>query len=396
MEEEAEGVLAPLRTKRPRAVVVGPTRELTDQILGVAKSLSHHAKFSSMVLNAGVRMKAARVNLALHQDLLVATPTKFLEHHQAGNVYIRDVHMLVLDEADTMFDEKFLPETRRIITMLQKKKGSCQFILVAATVTKRVRAIMKEAFPDLHIVQTSTLHKSVDGSSHDFVILKPGQDKIQLLRDVLTPILKKSARVMVFCNTVSSCRCIEHVLQENGVTTICYHGEVPKNERKDIIDQFSSFENEGQVLVCTDVAARGLDIPGSVDHIINFDFPVTPVDYLHRSGRTARAGAPGSVTSLVGGKDRVLADRIKWAIERQLPLDELTSIKSVLPPSLRPKPSNSKKTKTSSLKGLRGAKRKEALQKIAKENAEEQRLLKIKKTLRRFRLKTRRTKPRHS
>ena len=206
------------------------------------------------------------------------------------------------------------------------------------------------------------------------------------IHQVIERDLRSDNRVMVFCNTLPSCRAVEHYLAESGVVTRCYHGDVPIHQRRAAIAEFSGLSHvqEGQpVLVCTDLAARGLDIPGRVDHVVNFDFPLNPVDYIHRAGRTARAGNRGHITSLVAKGDRcvldgsvrkplhervllvvtvcasfhaaplllyvaiymlniyvhnlysVLAARIEDALRGGRPLDELSADKRVLPPNMR-------------------------------------------------------------
>ncbi|GMH34347.1 hypothetical protein BSKO_02181 [Bryopsis sp. KO-2023] len=359
-----------IRTKRPRVLVMGPTRELTDQILQVAKSISHHSKFRSTLLNGGGKMKTQREKLAMPQDLVVATPARLKEHVDARNVFFGDVEVLVLDEADTMFDAGFGPEVKKIVEILSKKPTKCQFVLVAATMGKGIRKLIKGTFTDLLTVETSSLHKGVKGSEHKFFTLQPGTDKLTQLNQLLETDVRNSKRVMVFCNTMDSCRAVEHTLAELGVQTLCYHGDMPIDARKETIHKFSGLSRHGgdrdeqedspKILVCTDLAARGLDIPQRVDHVINFDFPKSPIDYIHRGGRTARAGASGRVTSLVHAKDRTLADRISWAIKRDLPLDELSRHKHVTPPSMRSKQEkkNPRQVRAdNSMKGTRGANR---------------------------------------
>ena len=143
-------------------------------------------------------------------------------------------------------------------------------------------------------------------------------------------------RVMVFCNSISSCRAVDHHLSEAGTPTVCFHGDMPAPMRKVTIATFTSpsvAESPAQpVLVCTDLAARGIDMPARVDHVINFDMPSGPTWYLHRSGRTARAGADGAVTSLMqSAADRTLGFRIENALKNNLPLDELSPIKALRP-----------------------------------------------------------------
>ena len=163
-------------------------------------------------------------------------------------------------------------------------------------------------------------------------------DKLSLLTDVVSTGTRGAAPskgsgralTMVFCNTVQSCRAAEHALAESGIDSLCYHGELGSTDRGANLNDFRSGEGV-RVLVCTDIAARGLDVP-EVDHVVMFDFPLNPIDYLHRAGRTARGlsdvGAKGRVTALVAKRDKVLAVAIERAVQRGQPLDELTSRKS--------------------------------------------------------------------
>lgn len=132
-------------------------------------------------------------------------------------------------------------------------------------------------------------------------------------------------RTMIFCNTVSSCRATEYFLNEdNFIHSVSYHGDLNSKQREENLGLFRS--GEESVLVCTDIAARGIDIP-EIDHVIIFDFPMNPIDYLHRAGRCGRAGRKGTVTSLIAKRDKVLAHAIQGAIDKELPLDSLSASK---------------------------------------------------------------------
>eukprot|EP01025_Chloroclados_australasicus_P059216 TRINITY_DN7477_c0_g2_i2.p1 TRINITY_DN7477_c0_g2~~TRINITY_DN7477_c0_g2_i2.p1 ORF type:complete len:648 (+),score=67.94 TRINITY_DN7477_c0_g2_i2:48-1991(+) len=407
-QEEDEGVVS--RVKRPRALILGPTRELTDQILAVTKLLCHRAKFRSLVLNAGREKSKQRKFLQAPIDIVVATPTRFLQHINANNVFIGDIRYLVLDEADTLFDEGFGPQVFRVLELLRKKNqqnkrqktiNTLQCMLVGASVPYKLQKLIDENFPGLQPLKTKTLHKGVSGAKHVFQALGPGEDKLEMLLQLLEPLRREGEKMMVFCNTTNCCRAVEHFLHERGMKTICFHGEVPLRTRKEQMKQFIGFqpkrkqitsgestdEQEGEfiqegkqpeeetsleqlfqkqqqqeefeeaasegayegdlsveqgdnifpVMVCTDLAARGLDIPGDVQHVINFDFPKTSIDYIHRTGRTARAGRGGTVTSLVQKKDRVLADKIEWALGHNQTLDQLTGKVMQVPTKTRPK-----------------------------------------------------------
>lgn len=359
---EASGGAA-ARPHRPRAIVMGPTRELTDQILLVAKGLSHHARFRSACVNGGGDWGVQKRALERPVDLLVGTPQRLLQHAERGQLFYGDVELVVLDEADTMFDRGFGPEVRALLRALRSGPHPARAVLVAATLTKAVRALLDEEFPGAAAVETSSLHRGVAGARHGFLPLPTGADRLELLGQVVEGEARRGKRLMVFANTVSSCRAVEHSLSERlgAGATACYHGDVPREERAAALAAFGS--DAPPLLICTDLAARGLDVPGRVDHVVNFDFPLNPVDYLHRTGRTARAGATGRVTSIVGKGDRVLAERVEEALARGLPLDALSADREDLPPHMRPKPETLRsksvalKAEQHSRRGQRGAAR---------------------------------------
>lgn len=328
----------PTKPRRPRALILGPTRELAEQIHAVAKSISHSAKFRTALATGAGDMGTQRAALDKPLDIVVGTPMRVAQHAQRGNVFYGDVEVVILDEADTMLDRGFGPEVEEILKAVRGKSAPARCILVSATMTKAVRRLVTENFPSIRAIETTSLHKGVQGARHTFLPASAGSNKLDILTQVVEGELAREHRILVFCNTLDSCRAAEHHLREVGLPTLCYHGDVPMDARKDAIRTFASSETlPPPVLVATDLAARGLDIPGRVDHVINFDFPMNPVDYLHRTGRTARAGASGRITSLVGKSDRVLAQRIEDCLERGLPLDQLSASKISLPPHMRPK-----------------------------------------------------------
>ncbi|ERN03866.1 hypothetical protein AMTR_s00078p00161460 [Amborella trichopoda] len=291
-----------MKPRRPRAVVLCPTRELSEQVFRVAKSISHHARFRSIMISGGGRLRPQEDSLNCPID------------------------MVVLDEADTMFDRGFGPEIRKFLGPLRSRASKpndsgFQTLMVTATITKAVQKLIDEEFQGIVHVRTSTLHKKIASARHDFIKLSGAENKLEALLQVLEPSLAKGNRVMVFCNTLNSSRAVDHFLGENQISTVNYHGEVPAEQRVENLKKFKSNDGDCPTLVCTDLAARGLDL--DVDHVIMFDFPSTSIDYLHRTGRTARMGAKGRVTSLVAKKDQLLADRIEEAIKKNESLESL-------------------------------------------------------------------------
>ncbi|XP_022976914.1 DEAD-box ATP-dependent RNA helicase 39 [Cucurbita maxima] len=325
-DEELFGKL--MKPRRPRAVVLCPTRELSEQVFRVSKSISHHARFRSTMVSGGGRIRPQEDSLSNPIDMVVGTPGRVLQHIDAGNMVYGDIKYLVLDEADTMFDHGFGPDIRKFIGPLKHRASShdgqgFQTILITATMTKAVQKLIDEEFQGIVHLRTSTLHKKIASARHDFIKLSGSENKMEALLQVLEPSLAKGNRVMVFCNTLNSSRAVDHFLGENQISTVNYHGEVPAQQRVENLKKFKSDDADCPTLVCTDLAARGLDL--DVDHVIMFDFPSNSIDYLHRTGRTARMGAKGNVTSLVTKKDHILATRIEEAIRKNESLESLTA-----------------------------------------------------------------------
>lgn len=325
-DEEVFGML--MKPRRPRAVVLCPTRELSEQVFRVAKSISHHARFRCTMISGGGRLRPQEDSLNLPVDMVVGTPGRVLQHIEDGNLVYGDIKYLVLDEADTMFDRGFGPDIRKFLAPLKKRAEKpddqgFQTVLVTATMTQAVQKLVDEEFQGIVHLRTSTLHKKIASARHDFIKLSGAENKLESLLQVLEPSLSKGNRVMVFCNTLNSSRAVDHFLSENNIYTVNYHGEVPAEERVENLKKFKSEEGDCPTLVCTDLAARGLDL--DVDHVIMFDFPSNSIDYLHRTGRTARMGAKGKVTSLVAKKDVLLASRIEEAIRKNENLESLNA-----------------------------------------------------------------------
>ncbi|KAH9616975.1 hypothetical protein KSS87_012792 [Heliosperma pusillum] len=324
-DEESSGIL--MKPRRPRAVVLSPTRELSEQVFRVAKSISHHARFRATMVSGGGRLRPQEDSLNFPIDMVVGTPGRILQHIEEGNMVYGDIKYLVLDEADTMFDRGFGPDIRKFLAPLNNRASKpddpgFQTVLVAATMTKAVQTLVDEEFQGIMHLRTSTLHKKVASARHDFIKLAGSENKLEVLLQVLEPSLSKGNKVMVFCNTLDSSRAVDHFLGENQIYTVNYHGEVPAEQRVENLKKFKSEDGDCPTLVCTDLAARGLDL--DVDHVIMFDFPKNSVDYLHRTGRTARMGAKGKVTSLVTKRDVPLATRIEEAMKKNESLESLS------------------------------------------------------------------------
>ncbi|XP_039143556.1 LOW QUALITY PROTEIN: DEAD-box ATP-dependent RNA helicase 39 [Dioscorea cayenensis subsp. rotundata] len=370
-DEQLYGML--MKPKRPRAIVLCPTRELCEQVFRVAKSISHHARFRSTMISGGGRLRPQEDSLSMPVDMVVGTPGRVLQHIEEGNMVYGDIKYLVLDEADTMFDRGFGPDIRKFLAPLKKRATKpddhgFQTVLVTATMTKAVQKLVDDEFEGIIHLRTSSLHKKVASARHDFIKLSGSENKLESLLQVLEPSLSKGNRVMIFCNTLNSSRAVDHFLVENQIFTVNYHGEVPAEERVENLKKFKSEEGDCPTLVCTDLAARGLDL--DVDHVIMFDFPLNSIDYLHRTGRTARMGAKGKVTSLVSKKDLLLANRIEEAIKKNESLESLNVVNvrrdATTTPQTVSRGRNSRVLKVTSPKNRPSAKSSKVSQKPAK------------------------------
>lgn len=361
------------KNMRPRCLVLVPTRDLARQVLSTVKQLSYRAKVSSCAVLGGEPYALQKKSLDRVVDLVVASPGRLMQHKEQGNVFFSHVNYIVIDEVDTMLTQGFGSDIRAILRMVLQKKRTVemlaepQLVMATATLTKSVKDLLgdvqggfnieyadpknitpkkltgEETRVKMQIVEVDGLHRSLPNVQHLFE-KAAGQDKITLLKDILRREAAKAKRLLVFCNTVQSARAVEYAVNEDGSTNaVSYHGELNSKEREANLDKFRS--GEEKIMVCTDLAARGLDIP-ETDHIVLFDFPLNPIDYLHRTGRCGRAGRKGKVTALVTKRDEVLANAIQQAIRNNQPIDKLSSDRE----DYKPRPKTA--TRTSFFEGI--------------------------------------------
>jgi superfamily II DNA/RNA helicase len=322
--------------KRPRALVLAPTRELTEQIHDVAKSISAYTKFRLSVINAGKSRAAQKCILNKANDLLISTPNAFLINHEISNVSHEDLVSLVLDEADSLFAGVSEPEVAKIINLCNRKSKPPRYILISATLRKPIQKLILDQIPDLRELTSKTLHKGIGGTIHSFKKIPTGKDKISSLIYIVENELSKEKNLLIFCNTIKSCRAVSYVIADLGIECSEYHGEIPAITRRENFlkflgnlvgnadDSYASYlKKKGTVMVCTDISARGLDFKSSIDHVINFDFPLNSIDYIHRSGRTGRAGSKGKVSSLVTKRELAFATRLEFALKNGKSLVEI-------------------------------------------------------------------------
>ncbi|RRV08362.1 ATP-dependent RNA helicase RhlB [Pseudomonas sp. v388] len=296
----------------PRALIIAPTRELVVQIAKDAENLTKYTNLNVMTFVGGMDFDKQLKQLeARHCDILVATPGRLLDFNQRGEVHLDMVEVMVLDEADRMLDMGFIPQVRQIIRQTPHK-GERQTLLFSATFTDDVMNLAKQWTTDPSIVEIEAENVASENvEQHIYAVA--AADKYKLLYNLVTD--NGWERVMVFANRKDEVRRIEERLVRDGVNAAQLSGDVPQHKRIKTLEGFR--EGKIRVLVATDVAGRGIHIDG-ISHVINFTLPEVPDDYVHRIGRTGRAGADGVSISFAGEDDSYQLPAIEEKLGRKI------------------------------------------------------------------------------
>ncbi|MFC3939872.1 ATP-dependent RNA helicase RhlB [Pseudomonas gingeri] len=314
----------------PRALIIAPTRELVVQIAKDAADLTKYTGLNVMQFVGGMDFDKQLKHLeARHCDILVATPGRLLDFNQRGEVHLDMVEVMVLDEADRMLDMGFIPQVRQIIRQTPPKSER-QTLLFSATFTEDVMNLAKQWTTDPAIVEIESQNvASQNVEQHIYAVA--GADKYKLLYNLVND--NGWERVMVFANRKDEVRRIEERLVRDGVNAAQLSGDVPQHKRIKTLEGFR--EGKIRVLVATDVAGRGIHIDG-ISHVINFTLPEVPDDYVHRIGRTGRAGADGVSISFAGEDDSYQLPSIEALLGRKISCE--TPPTELLRPVVRQRP----------------------------------------------------------
>jgi ATP-dependent RNA helicase RhlE len=297
-----KGGVASASRRKPRGLVLVPTRELA---LQVHKSLSTYAVPANLRISAifgGVSIVPQKRDLQRGVDIIVATPGRLIDHIEQRTVDLSAIQILTLDEADRMLDMGFMPSLRRILPLLPKER---QTLLFSATLESEIVRLASDFTRDPQRVDVSKDQPMASAVSH-FVHQVTDQRKGDLLKHIIekTP----GAQALVFCRTKHGSNRVGQYLERAGINAGVIHGNKSQGARTKALADFKA--GRSSVLVATDIAARGLDI-AQLPLVINFDLPLVPEDYIHRAGRTGRAGLTGRAVSLVSHADRDLLRRIQ-------------------------------------------------------------------------------------
>jgi len=296
------------KTKHPRVVVLEPTRELAIQVAGETRKLAAHTslRIASVYGGAGMRKQIDRLHRGV--DVVVATPGRLMDHMRRKNVSFRDLQILVLDEADRMLDMGFLPDIRQIVGRMPRER---QTMLFSATMPATVSALARQ-------FQRDPVRIEIDLAQPPEAIQQaiypvPKHLKPQLLLAMLKQMDIDS--MLVFTRTKQDADFLNRQLRQAKIATACIHGDFKQRERISALEGFRSGKH--RVLVATNIAARGLDVEG-ISHVVNYNVPEHPEDYVHRVGRTARAEAEGDAITLVTPEDERLVHRIEYLLGHKI------------------------------------------------------------------------------
>jgi ATP-dependent RNA helicase RhlE len=291
-----------------RALVVAPTRELAEQINESFSAFGHKTGLTSATIYGGVGINPQVATLRRGVDIVVACPGRLLDHIGQGTINLTHLEVLVLDEADQMFDMGFLPDIRRILKVLPRRR---QTLLFSATMPEAIRGLANETLTSPETVQVDRVAPAVTVSH----ALYPVEQhlKTALLLGLLQHTDTES--VLVFTRTKHRARRLGEQLEKAGYRAASLQGNLSQNRRQAALDGFR--DGSYQILVATDIAARGIDV-SQISHVINYDIPDTPEAYIHRIGRTGRAARSGDAFTLVSGEDTAMVRAIEKLLGKPL------------------------------------------------------------------------------
>lgn len=321
-----ERIEARREERAPAALVVTPTRELAQQIDQFCFAASHETKHRVLTVVGGVSYNPQLKSLKRGVDVLIATPGRLIDLMERGAVDLSHVETLILDEADRMLDIGFWPDMEKIVAATPETR---QTMLFSATIDRKIMKTIEYALKDPEFVEIAHRGETADTVDQHVVMIahrkKPG-----LLKDVLSR--RGCMRTIIFARTKGACDEVAEDLRRAGFRAEAIHSDLSQSKRQRALKQFT--QNRIGILVATDVLARGIDV-ADVEHVINYDLPDCSEDYVHRIGRTGRAGKTGDALSFVSPKARSNLKGIERLIGQKIPVMEIEEIMAL---EIQPEP----------------------------------------------------------
>ncbi|MDX9886236.1 DEAD/DEAH box helicase [Thauera sp.] len=293
-----------------RALILAPTRELAMQVFESVKTYSKHLPLRSVCVYGGVDIRPQQMELRRGIEVVIATPGRLLDHIEQKSINLSQVEVLVLDEADRMLDMGFIPDIKRILALLPSQRQS---LLFSATFSDEIKRLADQMLKNPQLIEVARRNMVSETITHVVHPVSSGM-KRNLLAHLLRH--KPDTQALVFVDTKLMCGRLAHFLERSGISADAIHGDKGQQQRTETLEAFKS--GRLRVLVATDVAARGLDID-ELPFVINFELPHTAEDYVHRIGRTGRAGHHGYAISLVSSEEKHWLSEIEKLIKFQIP-----------------------------------------------------------------------------
>jgi ATP-dependent RNA helicase RhlE len=334
----AEGSTSAGYHENPRALVLTPTRELAQQVQQAVTDYGRFLSLRALSVYGGVSIDAQLKQLRRGMDIIVATPGRLLDHMQRGSIDLAHVEVLVLDEADRMLDMGFIHDIRKIVAKIPKNR---QTLLFSATISSDIASMASSILKDPQTVEAGERHNPVETITQRFFLVAKEQ-KMDLLVHAMQK--EQMGSVLVFSRTKHGADKITRRLTQNGIEAVAIHSDRTQGQRERALEGFR--KGKARVLVATDIAARGIDVSG-ISHVINFDVPQYAEDYIHRIGRTGRAGASGSAVTFVANDEKQYLRRIEQFTGKRFPVQEYegmprsTHVPSAHPPAHEHRPAKS-------------------------------------------------------
>ena len=297
------------KARMPRSLILCPTRELAAQVSDNFETYGKNNALSMALLIGGVTMTSQLQALDKGVDVLIATPGRLLDHFERGKILLNDVKILVIDEADRMLDMGFIPDVDRIVSLLPKNR---QTLFFSATLDNSIRKIAKSFLTNPKEISVAP-PSSVADTVLQKLIYTEQKNKRLMLRELLAS--EEVSNAVIFCNRKRDIGILYRSLLKHGFNAAELHGDLPQSSRTSTLNKFKS--GDIQLLIASDVAARGLDI-ADLSHVVNFDVPSNAEDYVHRIGRTGRAGKKGNAFTFVTSEDQKYIEAITALIKKPI------------------------------------------------------------------------------
>jgi superfamily II DNA/RNA helicase len=313
------------KARMPRSLIIAPTRELAAQVAANFETYGKNHKLTMALLIGGVSFDEQLQKLDRGVDVLIATPGRLLDHFERGKILLSDVKILVIDEADRMLDMGFIPDVERIVGLLSRLR---QTLFFSATMAPEIRRIGEKFLMNPKEISVSA-PATTAATIYQALLKVESKDKRHMLRRLLET--EKVKNALIFCNRKRDIGVLQRSLVRHGFNAVSLHGDMSQPARLETLEKFKN--DQADLMVCSDVAARGLDIKG-LSHVFNFDVPSNAEDYVHRIGRTGRAGADGRAFTLSSGADARYLASIEKLIGKAIPLHQFDDAPADAPASV--------------------------------------------------------------